>query len=153
MEVNKQMDAKQLWYSFINIHSQYKNAPYTAWQFGTEADLLAELTAKGIKTATTSGYDLYEREKESLPLEGEFNVILNQDNQAVCITQTIKVYVVPFKEVTREHAYKEGEGDRSLDYWRKVHIEFFTKYYTENDVTFNDDSLVVCEEFEVIYPK
>lgn len=150
MEVNKQMNAKQLWSFFISTHSQYKNTPYTAWQFGAEAGLLAELTAKGIKTATTSGYDLYEKEKEPLPIEGEFNIILNQDD---CITQTTKVYVVPFRDVTNEHAYKEGEGDRSLDYWRKVHIDFFTKYYTENAVTFNDDSLVVCEEFEVIYQK
>lgn len=147
------MDAKKLWDLFVVNYPKYQDASYTAWQFGVEADLLAELTAKGIKTATTSGYDLYEKEHEPLPKEGEFNIILNHDNQAICITQTTKVYVVPFKDVTKEHAFKEGEGDRSLEYWRRVHIEFFSEYYTENGVPFNEDSFVVCEEFEVVYQK
>ena len=34
-------------------------------------------------------------------------------------------------EVSEEHAYKEGEGDRSLAYWRAVHEEFFTKEFEE----------------------
>ncbi|MCT4606010.1 MAG: ASCH domain-containing protein [Marinisporobacter sp.] len=28
---------------------------------------------------------------------------------------------------TEEFAKTEGEGDKSLKYWRKVHIDFFTR--------------------------
>ncbi|WP_419160564.1 ASCH domain-containing protein [Rossellomorea sp. BNER] len=38
--------------------------------------------------------------------------------------------------------------DRSLDYWRKGHMDFFT---AELDQSFSDDILVVWEEFKVIY--
>lgn len=33
---------------------------------------------------------------------------------AVCIIETTKVVVLPFKQVSVEHVYKEGEGDRKL---------------------------------------
>ena len=36
---------------------------------------------------------------------------------------------VPFDEVSKEHAYKEGEGDRSLAYWRDVHEDFFAEEF------------------------
>lgn len=147
------MKAKELWNSFTKEYPQHKNAPYEAWAFGVEADQLAELTARGMKTATTSGYALYETENESLPKEKEFNIILDNSNEPVCVTQTTKVYIVPFNEVTEEHAFKEGEGDRSLDYWRQVHMEVFSEEYKTNNLSFSNDSLVVCEEFEVVFKR
>ncbi len=51
---------------------------------------------------------------EPLPKENE---ILDSKN-AICIIETTKVEVIPFKEVSKDHAYKEGEGDRGLTYWQ-----------------------------------
>lgn len=145
------MQAKELWNQFIKAHPEHKAKNYEAWSFGVDPDELAELTLQGIKTATTSGYELYEIDDEALPQENEFNIILDGSDNAICITKTTKVYTTPFKEVSEQHAFNEGEGDRTLAYWRRVHIEVFTEFYRENDVLFNDDSLVVCEEFEVVY--
>ena len=36
------------------------------------------------------------------------------DEPAACVIRDTKVSVVPFHQVSPEHAYKEGEGDRSL---------------------------------------
>ena len=52
---------------------------------------------------------------------------LNLKDEAVCIIQTTKTTVVSFDEVSEEQVYKEGEGDRSLAYWRDVHEEFLQK--------------------------
>ena len=41
----------------------------------------------------------------------------------------------------------EGEGDKSLDYWRKVHIKFFEEEFGDK---FNEDMEVLCEEFELV---
>ena len=38
-----------------------------------------------------------------------------------------------FKEAKEDDVIKEGEGN--LEAWRKIHIEFFKKYYPD----FNDD--------------
>ena len=83
---------------------------------------------------------------------GEYNVILNAKDEAVCVTKTTKVYVVPFREVSADHAYREGENDRSLDSWRAVHRDFFTEEVTAAGFTFDEDMPVVCEEFLRVYP-
>ena len=124
---------------------------YDAWSFGEKADELAALVKNGIKTATCSAHIFYELENEDLPKAGNYNIILNSKDNAVCIIRTSKVYVTTFDSVTSEHAYKEGDGDRSLEHWRKVHKEFFTNELQEINRNFDEKMKVVCEEFEVIY--
>ena len=124
---------------------------YDAWAFGEAADKLAALVREGIKTATCSAYDLYEAEGEDLPQPGETSVILDSVDEAVCIIRTTRVYVVPFDEVTAEHAFREGEGDRSLTYWREVHESFLKEELSSIGCTFDGNTRVVCEEFEVVY--
>ena len=113
---------------------------------------MADLVLKGEKTATASAYDLYALEDEPLPREGTFDVILDSQDQAVCIVEITKVSVQPFHQVSADHAYKEGEGDKSLDYWRQVHEAFFTECLSEARLTFTPDSKVVLEEFRKVYP-
>ena len=144
------MTAKELWKDFI-ANKNLDVDHYEAWSFGAEADSLAQLVVSGEKTATASAYPLYEIDNECLPTSGEYSVILDSKNNAVCIIQTTKVTVVPFNEVTAEHAYKEGEGDKSLNYWREVHEKIFTEWMNEAGEEFTFDMEVVCEEFSVIY--
>ena len=125
---------------------------YDAWSFGDDADGLAVLVSSGIKTATCSAYDLYEAEDEDLPQAGDTSVILDSRDEAVCIIRTTKVYTVPFDKVSAEHAFREGEGDRSLEYWRQVHEAFFREELSSAGLEFSGNSRVVCEEFEVVYP-
>ena len=124
---------------------------YDAWSFGDDADKLAQLVKDGIKTATCSAYCFYEMEEEDLPEAGAYNIILDSDDQAVCIIRTTKVYITSFNEVTADHAFKEGEGDRSLEYWRDVHKSFFTEELKEVNLPFDEEMKLVCEEFEVVY--
>ena len=144
------MNAQEMW----NLYSTQENiaADYEAWAFGDDADKLAQLTLDGTKSATASAYPLYELEDEELPKAGEYSVILDSQDNAVCVIKTIKVYVAPFDEVSERHAYKEGEGDRSLAYWRKVHEEFFQSELKEAGLVFDEKMDVVCEEFIRVYP-
>ena len=144
------MTGKDLWEAFIT-NNNLADCGYEAWAFGVEADLLAHLVAIGEKTATASAYPLYELENEPLPKTGVYSVVLDSNDNAVCIIQTQKVTVVPFNEVTAEHAYKEGEGDKSLDFWREVHEKFFTECLNEIGQKFTPGMKVVCEEFMVVY--
>ncbi len=126
---------------------------YEAWAFGGAPDKLAELVLKGIKTATCSAYDLYLAENEPMPKAGDYSVILNSEGRAVCIIRTTKTYVAEFDEVSAEHAFKEGEGDRTLEYWRAVHEDFLTDELATKNLKFNSQTKVLCEEFELVYPK
>lgn len=144
------MTAEELWREFT-AESPQNDGEYTAWSFGAEADLLARLAADGRKTATSSAYPLYELEKEPIPEPGTYSVVLNSKQEAICVIQTKKVSVVPFDQVTGEHAYKEGEGDRTLRFWKAVHEKFFSECLKEAGLQFAPDMRVVCEEFEVVY--
>ena len=124
---------------------------YEAWSFGEAPDKLADLVLQKIKTATCSAYDLYLINNEPLPQAGDHSVILNSNDDAICIIKTLKDYVTAFNQVSEEHAFKEGEGDRSLEYWRKVHISFLTNELASVNKNFDENTKVVCEEFEVVY--
>ena len=124
---------------------------WEAWSFGEAPDELAALVLRGIKTATCSAYDLYQTDGEPLPQEGEYSVIVDSNEDAVCIVKTLKVTVTAFDRVTKEHAFKEGEGDRSLEYWRKVHQRFLTNELASAGKSFSGETKVVCEEFEVVF--
>ena len=124
---------------------------YQAWAFGGAPDKLARLVLQGVKTATCSALALYEYENEEIPKVGDYSVILDSDNQAVCIIRTTKVYIAAFDQVSERHAYLEGEGDRSLEYWRRVHEEFFTEELKTIQQKFDTKMELVCEEFEVVF--
>ena len=53
-------------------------------------------------------------------------------------------------EVSEEFAIAEGEGDGTYEYWKNVHIEFFTKELKGINRKFSEDMLLVCERFELI---
>lgn len=124
---------------------------YDAWQFGEAPDKLADLVVQKIKTATCSAYDLYAIDNEPLPKAGEYSIILNSKDEAVCIIQTRRVYVTEFNHVSAEHAFKEGEGDRTLEYWRRVHEKFLRNELASVNKSFDGTTKVVCEEFEVVF--
>lgn len=147
----EKMTPQEMWNKYKQINPSIGDE-IDAWAFGVEADLLADLVLKGEKTATASAYDLYAVDNDPLPQEGSFDVVLDSQDQAVCIIEITKVSVQPFKQVSADHAYKEGEGDKSLAYWRQVHEEFFTEWLEEADLAFTPDSKVVLEEFRKVYP-
>lgn len=146
--------AKTIWKEYKQLHP---DAPdnYVAWAFGDSkemADELLELVLNGTKTATASNYSLYGEEDE-LPYPGLHNILLDGNGEAKAIVVTTDVDIVPFDEVTEEHAYLEGEGDRSLEFWRKSHEDFFTREMEEANLTFHTKIPVVCERFKLVYKK
>ena len=145
------MTPQETWNAYKQINPSIGDE-IDAWAFGVEADLLADLVLKGVKTATASAYDLYALEDEPLPQEGTFDVILDSQGQAVCIVEITKVSVEPFDQVSADHAFKEGEGDKSLAYWRQVHEDCFAEWLREAGMTFTPNSKVVLEELRKVYP-
>ena len=145
------MTPKEMWMAYKKINPEISDE-IDAWAFGVSADDLANLVVRGEKTATASAYELYKLENEPLPQAGSFDVILDSQDRAVCIIEITKVSVLPFNQVSADHAFKEGEGDKSLTYWQRVHQEFFTKCLAEAGLEFSSETGVVLEEFRKVYP-
>lgn len=146
------MNAEQMWKQFSE--DNHIDASYDAWAFcggGEVGDRLAGLVLKGIKTATASAYISYQTENEDIPKAGSYSAVLYDSKEAACIIQTTHVSLVPYNQVSAEHAYLEGEGDRSLSYWRRVHREAFIPDYQEAGKEFDENGLIVLEQFQVVY--
>lgn len=141
----------------IDLWNRYRQknphaGTYYAWAFcggGPLADKLADLVVRGIKTATSSAHGVYLKDGTPFPNVGDLCIILRDDGEAACLIRLTDVRICSFREVTPEHAFNEGEGDRSLGYWREVHREFFTMELAEYGIPFDEDALVVCETFRV----
>ena len=78
-------------------------------------------------------------------------MILFDNEEAACIIRDTKVSVVPFNQVSADHAFKEGEDNRSLNKWREVHRRAFTPDYEVAGLDFDEKGDCVLEEFEVVY--
>lgn len=147
---------KILWQAYLDTLPDEGAAPekYDAWSFGDNPDMadeLADLVVRGIKTATAGLLWEYEAEREPLPEPEGMSVILDGAGSPLCIVETTQVEVKPFNQVGAAHAYDEGEGDRSLAFWREVHWHFFSRTCQAIGRTPSETMPVVCERFRVVY--
>ncbi len=152
------ISVEKMWKEYLDSLEEEKDGPseYDAYSFCNDeesANRLAALVKEGKKRATSSLYLLYELEGEELPAINSYSIILNWTGDAQCVIRNTKVSLIPFNEVTNEFAKSEGEGDLSLEYWQEAHRAFFIEALKEIDKEFTEDMLVVCEEFEVVYPR
>ena len=116
-----------------------------SWGFGTDeilADKLKRLVLEGKKTATTGLY----KDGGALPKVTDIAIITDYNDKPFCIIEYTAVNLKPFLDVTYDYVLKEGEGDKDLESWRKSHRNFFNREYPD---LFNENSLVVCEEFKI----
>ncbi len=128
-------------------------ASYTAWAFGYESGPkqqteLGTLVRDGPKRATASLLSEYEEEGEQLPVVGEFSVILDGQGDPLCVIRTAQVEVRPFGEVDADFDWDEGEGDRTLAWWRRAHIRFFDR----SGFDIKDETMMVLERFDLVWP-
>ncbi|PRI11645.1 ASCH domain-containing protein [Leucobacter massiliensis] len=125
------------------------------WSFGAtpeHADALLELVLAGIKTGTASSLWDYEASGEPVPAVGDLSVILDGAGSPRAVLETTAIEIVPFDEVSAEHAHSEGEDDRTLASWREVH-ERYWRTHSENPRGFEADMPVICERFRLLHPR
>ncbi len=125
-----------------------------AEQFGDNPDLadkLGKLIRDGIKTATCSALWGMEARNDSLPEVGLLTIVLDGNNEPLCIIETTEVNIIPYHEVDSRFARDEGEGDRYLEYWRRVHWDYFTRVLQQIGKKPSWHMPLVCERFRVVY--
>jgi uncharacterized protein YhfF len=113
------------------------------WSF--DNDELFDLVKSGRKTATCC---LYHSDRQ-LSHAGDESILENSKHEQLRL-KTLAVSVRRFCDIDAEWAGKEGEGDLTLEYWQKVHRDFFIKRCAAHNTSFNDEILLECEEFKVI---
>jgi uncharacterized protein YhfF len=113
------------------------------FSFGDSPKLAAELSdlvLAGTKTATC--WAVSEGQKTYL---GKRMVMLDGSGAAAAVIETVELSKRRFGEVDAGFAFDEGEGDRSLDYWREAHRRYFTRRGE-----FAPDMELWCERFRLV---
>ena len=82
---------------------------------------------------------------EPLPKIGDKSIIVYDDKTNACMVEIKEVIITEFKNITEQLAQIEGEGDKSLEYYRNEHKRIFSSFYP----SFNDETKVVFEIFDV----
>ena len=114
-----------------------------SFAFGDSSDLadeLLELVLKGIKTATCSTQD-----EPNTSTPGERRIVLDGRGEPRCVIESTEVTYRRYNEVDAAFAYEEGEGDRSLRYWREAHRNYFGRMGK-----FSEDMMLMCERFHLV---
>ena len=125
-----------------------------AWGFADGAELADELGAlvlQGIKTATCSLLWEYESGSEPVPQTGDLSIILDGQGIPMCLIETVEMQIKPFDQVDAQFAYDEGEGNRSLEYWRDAHWRYFSRTCTVPGRTLSPAMPLVCERFRLVW--
>jgi len=151
-------EVERFWLQFVEKQSEYQepaSKDYEVWHFCDNkeaANELAALAVNGIKTATSSLLWAYEAEGEMPPQVGDLSIITDWDGKPFCLVETIRIQIKPFNEVDRQVAYDEGEGDRSLEYWRRVHWDAFSRECESIGREPAETMPVINEWFRVLFP-
>ena len=125
----------------LSVPESYRGLRSFAFGDGPKlADELLELVIKGIKTATCSTED---EPLTSTP--GERWVVLDGAGTPRCVIETVEVSYRRYNEVDAAFAHDEGEGDRSLAYWRDAHRRYFWRMGK-----FSEDMMLMCERFRLV---
>ncbi|GAB6093403.1 ASCH domain-containing protein [Furfurilactobacillus curtus] len=139
------------WQRFLNSNDLPVLPQPEPWGFGNNPQMandLAQLVVQGIKTATSSA--VTDPINEPPVQVGDYDIVLDGQQQPVAIIKTVVQETMPFNRVTAEHAYHEGEGDRTLANWRSAHEAFWRQELAQEAIKFSDQLSVSCEVFELV---
>src|ERR1700753_1477707 len=105
------------------------------------ADELLELVLSGAKRATcwAESQGLLSAE------DGKMMVVLDGQGVPRAVVKAVELTKRRVDEVDDAFAYDEGEGDRSLQYWREAHTRYFTRLGR-----YAPDMMLWCERFEIV---
>jgi uncharacterized protein YhfF len=117
---------------------------YETFSFGDSPELanqLVELVLAGAKRATC-----WAESQGLLSAEvGKLMVALDGYGVPRAVLRTLELNKRRFDEVDEAFAFDEGEGDRSLRFWRDAHKRYFTRLGR-----YAPDMMLWCERFEVV---
>ena len=155
MNMNARSDIEKFWNRFPSSNPDYstKTIPphYYFCDNKKDADECADLVVKDIKKATATSLWYFEQHNEVSPKAGDLAIVTDWIGNPKAIIKTTKIEHVAFNQITAEFAEIEGEGDKSLKYWKEVHQAYYEREMENYSDEFDENMIIVCEHFRRIY--
>ena len=146
-------DHAGVWRTFLEQTGR-SGAPFDVLMFGDSPELADDLLAlvlSGDKRATCTRVKAYEAINLAPPTPGDLSLVIDGSGEARGVIETVQVDVAPFNTATAEFAFEEGEGDKSLDWWREAHRAYFARECADEGTQFSEEEEVVFERFRLIW--
>ena len=113
------------------------------------ADEGAALILNGTKTLTSSPF--WDYPDGVIPFVGALGVLLDGAGQPRGVVETTRVEVLPFGAVTEDMACAYGEGERTVEWWRRAMGKFYRVSATRQGATFTEDTPLLWEWLGVVH--
>ena len=148
----------EMWKNYIESNPEFKEEEIPESDFfhnNTEdAKRLAELTLNRKKKASSGLYSLYQKYNIDLPKIGAKQIVTDFDGKAQAIIENRCVDTIPFNEISKEYAALDmGTNIEPLKKWKKAHWDFFEPFLKESGEQPTEEMLIVCINFETIWPQ
>lgn len=116
-----------------------------------DADTCVALVLSGKKRATASSLWVYEAAGQRPPSVGDLQIVTDWKGVACCIIRITGTELIAYQDVTAEHAHAEGEGDGSLEAWRRAHWAYYERELAAIGKGPSLEMPIVFERFEVVH--
>ena len=139
----------------IPIADREKYVSFSAGYFCADeksANICSELVRMGKKTATCSMKYWYESGQVPMPKVGHLHVVTDWEGAPSSIIQVTEVEEASFSAVSAGFAHAEGEGDRTLEWWRKAHWAYFSGECAGIGIEPSENMVLILERFRLVYP-
>jgi uncharacterized protein YhfF len=127
--------------------------PKIEW-FGNEPTLareLGDLVRRGVKRASAGLGAAWEADGDPIPQVGDIEIIIDWVGEPLAVVEVTDVRVQRFDEVDEAFARDEGEGDRTLAWWRDAHRRFFSAECARLGIEFSPTLPIVCRRFRLLH--
>lgn len=149
------LSVSDLWNRYREVSTTAPAALPLSYSFSDnqdEADELLELVLSGEKCATAPSVAELQLAGDPIPQPGDYAIVIDGSGIAKAVIRTRAVEIRRFGDVDEEFARIEGEGDRTLSWWRSAHQSYYARVLAGTDHVVNDELEVVCEQFDLVYP-
>lgn len=143
--------AESLWAHYRALHPDAPERPYEIFHFcdnHEDADICADLVVQDIKRATAASVIELELAGVRQPVVGDVSVVTRWDGTPIAVIRTTRINIRRLDDVDEAFAQREGEGDKTLAWWRTAHEAYYRRALEPAGIAVNGDLLIICEEFE-----
>ncbi|MGD8200477.1 ASCH domain-containing protein [Ornithinimicrobium sp. W1679] len=149
--------AAALWEGYAATHPDVVAAcpDHTVEHFGDSeelADELLGLVLAGGKRATSALVADFLAEDEPLPRVGSHWIACDGRGRPRIVIRSTELRIGTFDGVDPAYAADEGEGDLSLESWRREHRRYWTRSCAARGESWSQDQEIVLERFVVVWP-
>lgn len=157
--MNQPSKIETFWQRYLSTlpEDERKNTPsYGVDQFADTpeaATKVGKLVRDGLKTTTSSLVWGLEYIGETLPKVSAIELIVDGNDEPLCIIELTEVEVRPFNTVDEQFAFEYGEGDRTLAFWLQDNWDFHSHWCREIGREPSETMPLVFQRFRLLYPQ